>query len=151
MRILSRTIARTLLVTAVIAGCSGATAPDRELKAARALWQQRHPASYDITIARSCECTAEMGGPVIVSVRDGVVVSRTYVATGAAVGSSYTELFPTIDGLFARIDDARSRNAASLDVNYDSEFGFPALIAIDYDRVMVDDEISYRATDFQLR
>ena len=139
------------LVATALAACSASTAPDFELRAARALWQQRQLASYDVTVSRSCECTAQMSGPVVVAVRSGEIVSRTYVMTGAAVEQRYASLFPSIDGLFATIDDARRRNAASVVVEYDRTLGFPTLIAIDYERMMADDEITVRATDLRVR
>lgn len=151
MRFSVKVLAYATLAAATLTACNGPTAPERELRAARALWVQRRPASYDITVARFCFCTSEGVGPAIVSVRDGVVTSRTYVATGSAVGPTYADLFPSIDGLFQKIDDARRRRAASLSVEYDRAFGFPTVIAIDYDRTMADDEITYRATNFQPR
>ena len=135
----------------MLGACGGPTEPERQLQAARLKWQRARPAAYTITISRSCECTQEMSGPVVVSVRDGVIESRTYVATAAAVTAPYVDLFPSIDGLFERIDDARRRRAASLVVTYDPTIGFPATISIDYDRVMVDDELTYRAFNFQPR
>lgn len=147
-------LARALVLSTVavtLAACRGTTAPDRELRAAQVLWNQRGPASYDITVSLSCECTNEMTGPVVVSVRDGLVTSRTYVSTGATVGLSYAEHFLTVEGLFRKIDDARSRNPASLEVRYDPAFGFPSLISIDYNRQYADDEIVYRAYDFHER
>ena len=142
-------LAREALVALV--ACSGTTSPDRELRAAQALWGQRGLTSYDITVTVSCECTAEMTGPVVVSVRDDIVTSRTYVSNGAAVGLAHAELFPTIEGLFAKIEDARQRDAASLDVDYDPVFGYPSRIAIDYNRQYADDEIIYTAKDFHQR
>jgi hypothetical protein len=140
----------SLAVTSlVLAACSGTTAPDRELRAARALWNQRGPTSYDITVARYCECLSS--GPVLVSVRDGLVVSRTYLSNSTDVGLEYAEGYPTIEGLFGRIDDARRQHAASVDVQYDPSFGFPSMISIDYSRPAVDDEVTYRAYDFHQR
>lgn len=151
MRTISLTLACLAAAAATLGACGGPTAPERQLQAARLKWERARPAAYTITIDRSCECTQEMSGPVVVSVRDGVVESRTYVASSVAVTPSYSGLFPSIDGLFERIDDARRRRAASVDVTYDHAFGFPTAISIDYDRVMVDDELTYRATDFQPR
>jgi uncharacterized protein DUF6174 len=151
MRTTSLTFACLAAAAATLGACGGPTAPERQLLAARVKWERARPAAYTITVARWCECTQEMSGPVVVSVRDGIVESRTYVASAAAVTPPYADLFPSIDGLFERIDDARRRRAASVDVTYDPVFGFPTVISIDYDRVMVDDELTYRATDFRPR
>ena len=146
MTLVSLTIAATMF-----GECGRLTAPERQLQAARLKWERARPAAYTITVARWCECTQEMSGPVVVTVRDGAIESRTYVASAAAVGPTYADLFPSIDGLFERIDDAHRRRAASVEVTYDPRFGFPVTISIDYDRVMADDELTYRATNFQLR
>jgi hypothetical protein len=151
MRLTSLTFACLAAAAAALGACGGPTAPERQLQAARFKWERTRPAAYTVTIARWCECTQEMSGPVVVSVRDGVVESRTYVASAAAVTPNYADLFPSIDGLFERIDDALRRRAASVDVTYDPAFGFPVTISIDYDRVMVDDELTYRATNFEWR
>jgi hypothetical protein len=135
----------------MLAACNGTTAPDWELRAAQARWSQRGLPSYDITVSRGCECLPESTGPAVVSVRDGIVVSRTYVSNGAPVGLAYAESYPTVEGLFKKIDDARRQNPASLEVDYDPTFGYPRRIAIDYDRQMVDDEIVYYASDFHQR
>lgn len=146
-------IAMALLATPLLAtltACGGATGPERELTAARALWAQREPASYSISVARWCECLPEMSGPVVVTVRDGLVESRHYATTGAPVPPTYADLFPSVDGLFERIEAARHQPVARLDVRYDPAFGYPVRIAIDEDAVMADDEVTYDAKDLRV-
>jgi uncharacterized protein DUF6174 len=140
----------TPLVATLIA-CSVATGPGLEFATARARWAQRGPGSYSITVRRSCECLPEMMGPVVVTVRNGVVESRQYTTNGAAVPSEYAELFPPVDGLFGVIETARRDGAARLDVSYDPTFGYPVRIAIDWHAVHVDDEVTYEAKDLVAR
>jgi hypothetical protein len=135
------------LLTFTLAACSSATAPGRDVALARARWAQRGPASYSITVARSCECLDEWTGPVVVIVRNGVVESRHYTRDGAAVPPQYADLFPSVEGLFGIIETARREGAAQLDVSYDPTFGYPARIAIDWHATHVDDEVTYRASD----
>jgi hypothetical protein len=135
----------------MLGACGGPTAPEQQLQAARLKWERRRPAAYTFTIARLCFCTQEGIGPVIVSVRDGVVESRTYVAGGAAVAPTYADFFPTVDGLFDLIENARRQGADAIDVTYDPLLGFPVVTSIDYVRAMADDELTYRATSFQPR
>ena len=139
---------RVLVLVAGVAGCASATAPDRELEAARQRWADRGPADYRVTIARTCECLPEMAGPVLVEVRGGSV-SRRYVATGEAVAAAQAELFPEVPGLFELVADARDRRAARMEVIYDPVLGYPTRIAIDYDATAADDEVVYLASDFQ--
>lgn len=114
---------------------------------ARARWERTRPADYSFTLATSCECLTEITKPVVVVVRDGVVTSRTYVQGGEAVDPRWASYFPSIDGLFTKIDDAATR-ADRLDADYDGRYGYPQRISIDYDTRMVDDEISLRVSDF---
>ena len=143
---------------ATLAACGGATAPapNPELQAARIKWESGRPAAYSITVDRLCECTLEMSGPVVVAVRDHAIESRTYVPSAyfvnpTPVSATYANLFPSVDGLFDLIDEAFRRRAASVDVTYDSTLGFPVTISIDYVTATADDEVRYRATNFQPR
>ena len=141
---------------ATLGSCSHATAPNPVLEAARRKWEQGRPVAYAITIGHNCECTLEMSGPVVVAVRGGTVESRTYVpsayfADGTPVPSAYANLFPSVDGLFDRIDDAYRRKAPSVDVVYDPVLGFPVDIYIDYVIATADDELRYHVTNFQTR
>lgn len=141
-----RRIALCLAVTAATA-CRGGTGPPWEGSVAQQRWETRRPAAYQYTIYRGCECLPEMIGPVIVLV-DGATVTRRYVATNAEVSPTYADLFPTIDGLFEIIEDARRQDAARIEVDYDATYGFPTRVSIDYHREMADDEIVYTASQF---
>lgn len=145
-------IGMALLATPLLdtlAACGAATGPQRELASARALWARRGLASYSIRVARSCECLPEMTGPVVVAVWDGTVESRHYATTGAPVTPVYADLFPSVEGLFGRIEAARRQRVARLEVSYDPAFGYAVRIAIDQDAVMVDDEVRYDAKDLR--
>jgi hypothetical protein len=138
------------LATLVLGACSAPTAPGNpaeELDLARALWQKAGVVSYRYTVTRSCECTPEMAGPVTVEVRSGLVASRRY-ESGTAVDPQYAELFATVPGLFDMIERAILLPAASVSVRYHDTLGYPESIAIDQVAGVVDDEVSYRVTDF---
>ena len=150
MRFACLTFACLAAAAVTVGACDGPTAPERQLQAARLKWERTRPAAYAITIARYCFC-APGGGPVIVSVRDGVVESRTYVDNGAAVAPTDAGNFPTVDGLFEVIEDAHRQEADAINASYDPARGFPVFISIDYVREMADEELSYRTTNFQPR
>jgi hypothetical protein len=133
---------------AILLACSSATGLPRDLALARVRWAERGPASYSITILRSCECLAEGIGPVVVTVRNGVVESRHYTRDGTAVLPQYEHLFPPVEGLFEIVEGARRERAAQLDVSYDPTFGYPTRIDIDWHAPQVDDEVTYLASDF---
>lgn len=138
-----------ILITAALLtllSCHTTTAAESALAANRRLWVSRAPASYTVTVSRSCECTPEMTGPVVVTVRGGVVESRVYASNGAAVGGSLAAEFPSVEEMFQRIEELTHREVAKLDVSYDRATGYPTLVSVDYDARMVDDEISWRIT-----
>ena len=143
-----------LLVLLVAAGaCSSSTDPSDETQAlalSRARWYGSGIADYQFTIARLCECTPESVGPVVVEVRDGQVAERKY-ASGSTVDPQYADLFTDVPGLFELIDEAIRRDAAGLAVRYNSAYGYPESIQIDWVAGTVDDEVSYRITDFTMQ
>lgn len=137
-----------LAALAALAGCGSATSPAQELRAARARWQRTHPGAYAYTLARSCECLPETTAPVRIEVRGGVVTSRTYVATGAAVDAKWADVFPSIDGLFVTMDRAAARGL-SVDATYDRQYGYPREIAIDREHWAVDGGSHLAVGDFR--
>lgn len=95
------------------------------LSSAQERWERHEPAAYRMTIQRSCECLPEMSGPVVVTVREGTVISRQYVQSGAAVTATYAELFPAVEGLFALIEAAMRDGVRPINPRYDEALGYP--------------------------
>ena len=132
-----------------IANCrTFGTDPEDGLAAARARWAERAPAAYVITIMRRCECLREMAGPVTIAVRNGVVESREYLESGAAVTPRYAVLFPTVDGLFSMIGDGLRGDARTVSAQYDATLGYPIRFAIGNPAA---DAPLYIVSDFQVR
>lgn len=141
-------IAVATLFAVSLTACSNLLSPSAELSDARKRWADRGPAAYSIDIFRSCECTAEMSGPVVVNVQNGTVQSRAYRA-GGIVPPNMAPLFPGVEGLFDLIADAAQRKPHRLEVRYDRDLGYPAWITIDYDRAVADDEFTYSVMTFR--
>jgi hypothetical protein len=150
-------LVRVALPTLVfaLASCTGdlfTTRPERiDLAAAKRRWAQVGPASYQITVGRSCFCTPETTRPVIVTVRNGQVESRRYEDTGADVPAQIASAYPSVDGLFDVIDEAIAEHDAVVDVHYDGSRGFPVSIQIDGSVMIADDELFYGTRDFAVR
>ena len=142
-----------LLVLLVAAGaCSSSTEPSDQaqaLSASRARWNRSGVTDYQFTIARVCECSPESVGPVVVEVRGGEVSERKY-ASGVTVDPQYADVFTDVPGLFDLIEEAIRRDAAGLAVRYNGTYGYPESIQIDWMAGAVDDEVSYRISDFSL-
>ena len=127
------TFFRALVTIGVLSGVacnSGSTPPIDNLAAARARWARVGPATYSYTIQRSCECTAEMTGPVLITVRNGIVESRQYRQSGAPVPTQFIADFPPVEGLFGIIDGAVRDGIKPLTVQYDPALGYPTRIAL---------------------
>jgi hypothetical protein len=107
----------------------------RELDAARALWNERQLSDYRFRVRRSCFCPKELRRERRITVRDGRPVRpNRHVKPIASVGR-----------LFNTVQDAIDGNASSLTVTYDARLGYPRTIAIDHYGQIADDEESITA------
>jgi hypothetical protein len=121
-----------------------------QLKINRKLWGQQNISNYRYTLTRSCFCTPEARGPVVVEVRNGVTTSVTSVATGQPVSADLFKEYDTIPKLFNVIQDAIARKAFSLTVEYSPNRGYPTQINIDYNSQIADEELYLTVENFQL-
>jgi hypothetical protein len=154
VRLLGRTAGLASVVAMLaLTGCADATFGPSDFLAmsrGRGRWVDRGPSSYRMTVSRSCECLPEWMGPAVVNVVDGVVMEQRYVATGGLVPVEHAGLFPSVEGLFALIEEARRTGVKRIEVGYDPVFGYPDRITIDPDgEVWNDDIVFYRVADFQ--
>ena len=128
-----------------------------ELDGHLSLWQQARLGDYSYEYNVLCECSDNLGQPVKVTVADGVIESIAYAASGELVYSgdpSVVEGSPRyykIDGLLEVIQKAIDTEADQITVSYDSEYGYPTSIEIDYDVNAIDDEYTLTATRFSPR
>ena len=140
--------AAALVMVLGAAACGSSTAPSDDLAAARSKWSRLGPPSYTMTIRVVCECTAEMAGPVVVEVKNGSVASRTYVPAGRPVSAEYFASFPTVEGLFALVENAIRADTKPLVAQYDSALGYPTRIELGDPAI---DAPMYVVSDFQVR
>jgi hypothetical protein len=141
-------INKIFLIAALIplaAACHSPTALERatsDLDANRQRWAAQKLSSYQFTFDKYCFCA--VGGPVRVSVKDGVVVGVTRIATGEVVDTRY---IPTVDSLFAFIEREIADHSDVLRVTYDPSRGFPTEIYSDGSYQIADDEVTYTTKD----
>lgn len=121
-----------------------------QLQVNRRLWRQQKISNYRYTLTRSCFCTAEARGPVVVEVRNGVTTAVTSVATGQPVDRELFKQYDTVTKLFNVIQDAINRKASSLTVQYDAKFGYPTQINVDYNSQIADEELYLTVENFQV-
>ena len=129
--------------------CHEVVGPDDQFREAHKKWVATGSKSYVLRIGRACgECVRETLGPVDITVRDGFVVSRTYVGSGEAVPKDFAPLFPTVPELFLMVATLQGDKPYKFDVQYDQASGIPIVISVDYYKDMVDDEIGIYVTEF---
>lgn len=142
-------------ITFSSAACTVITGPDgrwgleqSDLTRARRTWSSNFIDDYEYVVRRDCFCS--LGGvSVRVTVQNDRVVAREIEGTATPVPSSLAYLYPTIDGLFAIVQDAIDRRADRIDATYDFDYGFPSDLYIDYDRRIADDEEGYTLLRFR--
>ena len=128
-----------LFFAAGLAGCP--ESPEQsENDAARERWQDANITHYRFEYRRSCECTAELGSPMVIEVDAGAIVSATYIDSGESVPESIRDDLQTVDELFDLIQEAIDQAAESVTVTYHAEHGFPTDVRIDYDAQIADEE-----------
>ncbi|MBD2356461.1 hypothetical protein H6G41_17820 [Tolypothrix sp. FACHB-123] len=112
----------------------------QQLTANRQLWRKQNIRNYRYKLSRSCFCVPQAREPVMVTVRKA---RRTWITDGAgkAVERELFQQYDTVPKLFNLIEDAIAKKASNLTVQYDSKFGYPTQINIDYDSQMADEEL----------
>ena len=133
------------LSVASATGCADLTGPGRtQLVLNRAKWADAGPATYTYQYQRAaCECLPEWVQPVRIAVANGAVTAVTLVATGDTVPPPAFRF--TVDSLFGVIEGAFASGAEDVTVTYDSQYGYPRAVYIDYDRRTADEEFGFWA------
>jgi hypothetical protein len=122
----------------------------QQLRTNRRRWNQQNIGNYRYTLTNSCFCIPEARGPVVITVQNGITTSIT-TTTGEPVSNpEFFARFNTIPKLFNVIADAIARRADNIEVTYNSQFGYPTDIAIDYDFQIADEELFLTISDFQV-
>lgn len=114
-----------------------------ELRVRRERWAAQRILDYQLTLSRSCFCSAEGAGLVVLTVLEGEPAEWQYFLSGDPIAPEWRSVFPTVDGLFDFVEDAIDRGAESIEVRYDEDLGLPTTIRIDYRLAAVDEEIAY--------
>jgi Family of unknown function (DUF6174) len=145
-----RGIAAILIVSAVIGCRSGG--PGRydglatEVSEQRADWRALGLTEYSFVLRRLCFCV-DGGEPYRVHVRGDSLISVRHTQTGEPPQDQFLDLFPSIEGLFLTIEDAIARDAASIEVTFHPQQHYPQSIAIDYETMVIDEELGFAASD----
>ena len=141
----------TLIVLAVVlAACS---AGGSEFERNRQKWQDANVSHYRFELSVTCFCAFRDQMPLTVEVQNGEIVS-IIAADGSAIASD-NELYATfeqhatVERLFSDVESAVNDGADTVAVTYDSAYGFPADVQIDYSQNVADEELYLNAANFE--
>ena len=102
-------------------------------------WNRANIQTYQFTY--QCSCLA--GGNLVITVQDGVVATAHYAETDQPVSAEDMQKAITLRELFAIVDEALQRGAAST-ISYNLHYGYPEQFV-----VKTTDPVSHGVTDFQ--
>jgi len=148
-------VAPALLLSA-LAGCEGLLndgdeAQRQHFAAASARWNAANIDSYTFTLGLACECgTAEELRDVIITVENGVVVSREYEEDeeGSTAPESIFGPYDTVEELFDVVAESIRIDADLLNVAYHPTYGVPVLLQVDPSSSVADDYLILQVLDF---
>lgn len=142
-----------ILVTACLLGSNcGILDPDSrldELESYRDQWRQAGIRHYRMEFRASCFCGSEFTELVSVEVLHDAVQSVTVVSTGLPVEYMPLDAWPTVEELFAAVEEAIVEDAHELQVTYDLDLGYPEFVFIDRDEMIIDEEIGYQVFELE--
>ncbi len=143
--------AAAILIVSGAIGCnSGEPGPYDVLVTAvgeqRAEWRAQGVTEYTFVLRRLCFCI-DGGEPYLVHIRRDSLISVRHTQTGEPPQAQSPDLFPSIEGLFLTVEDAIARDAASIEVTFHSQRHYPQSIAIDYETMVIDEELGFAASD----
>ena len=120
-----------------------------ELDFNRAQWDAAAIHDYSMSFQRLCRfCGAEFATPVRITVRGDTIREVTDLDTGAPVEQSAEGAFLAVDGVFDFIQNAIDQNAAAIDISYNSTFGYPTDVIIDFNRSQFSDDTQFLIGEF---
>lgn len=104
-------------------------------------WQSMGLQGYDLLYQKHCYCLSDHLRSIRMEIRKGEVAQALFVDTNSPVVKDIQ--LETISTFFELIDQAQKKSAHKIEVDYDSVYGYPKSINIDYHQRMVDDEIAF--------
>ena len=126
------------------------TQPATDHERAKQQWSELNVLTYSYEFQVTCYCPDDTTREVLIEVTNDEVTRVTYTDDGTDVTAVPMDWYPTIEGLFAEIDEAIANNADTIDVTYDDRYGYPTDIFIDHSAMMADEETDWTASNLEL-
>ena len=114
-----------------------------DLETAQKLWESKQVTNYKMVQQRSCFCPTEYIRPMIYDVKDSKAqrgTARYDDKDKEQVSQAIEVSLNSVDDAFKIIQDAITNNVDSLEVEYDTTYGYPTKINIDYNFMIADEE-----------
>ncbi|MDJ0844185.1 DUF6174 domain-containing protein [Crocosphaera sp.] len=112
-----------------------------EMKENRQLWRSQRLKNYQYIYQQQCFCVPPSNTPLKVSVKNDKITEVVDLNNNQIIADL---TFPkSIDELFNIIKDAIQRNADEILITYDQTLGYPTRVAIDYQKILADEEVTY--------
>ena len=140
-----------LLLALILAACT--TVGGTELDRNQSKWQDANITHYRFDLSVGCFCLFRSQMPMTVEVQNGEIVSMIDI-NGEAFPmddpmSEFVLKYATIDRLFSELGSDPVQEADSLTMSFDSTYGFPVEVAIDYIELAADDELYLSVSAFE--
>ena len=140
-----------LLLALILAACT--TVGGTELDRNQSKWQDANITHYRFDLSVGCFCLFRSQMPMTVEVQNGEIVSMIDI-NGEAFPmddpmSEFVLKYATIDRLFSELGSDPVQDADSLTMSFDSTYGFPLEVAIDYIELAADDELYLSVSAFE--
>ncbi|MRX27185.1 DUF6174 domain-containing protein [Kangiella sp. HZ709] len=120
----------------------------QDLQEHKALWEAKTSGNYQITFQQSCFCPQEFTQPFQLTVANGKIV-KAIDKDNKPAQKQTMEAIKTVEQVFAMLNKA-TKSAELIEVQYDSEFGYPKLVFIDHEQMMADEEVRISLSGLKL-
>lgn len=116
-------------------------------------WTDVNITHYRFELNIGCFCVFRNQMPLKVEVQNGEIVSIT-TSDGSTVAKTdsnyeYYSKYATVENLFTELKTDLGGKADEVTVKYDSTYGYPTEINIDFIKAAVDDELYLSASGFE--
>lgn len=111
-------------------------------------WDELNIENYEYEQRFVCFCAPPAGRFHKITVGSGEIVEIVDLEDGSAVVDEHNS-FKTISKLLEFVESIDPDSVALINVEYDSSFGFPSFIYVDFSHGIADEEIGYETRNFK--
>jgi hypothetical protein len=137
------------LLACLLSGCGRYGQLESELAIHEQKWQAQGIENYSLQMQRLCFCpNSEV---VVIKVENAKLISMTYLASGKTLNTDEQHYYYDIKGLFGFIHELIQTKADTIQITWNESYAYPEVIAIDYFKNAIDDELTLKVVKFEQR